>query len=187
MISEGKSGEGVDAVLIMEVRTRGDGVLGGVGGGTITGRDGIMLIIIISHHTSHGGKINNLVVITTEDLSTCTHLPGHGLGFPFNDLGRITTLVVDVLEVGNVVGSPVGGVFQPFGHITGMASAGNLLEDPEGTLLERLVRGEFVVVENHPLVIVETAVVESVPVDPVFSGARGDSSDFLEEIEREWD
>ena len=170
VISEGQGGEGVHTLLVVQIRTAGDGILRGVGRGAVARGNGVVLIVIVAHHAGHGGQIDHLGVVAAEDLSTGAQLPGHGLRLPLLDLGGIAALVVNVLEVGDVVGGPVSGVAEVPGHVARVAASGDLLEDPEGAVFHALALVELVVVEHHPLVVVEAAVVEGVVVHPLFGG-----------------
>ena len=131
-----------------------------------------MLEIVVTHQTRHGRQVRHLAVVAAEDLRARRHLPGHGLGLPLDHLRRVAALVVDVLEVGDVVRRPVCLLAQPGGHVAAVAAAGDLLEDEEGAVAERLERRELVVIEHHPLVVVQPAVVQRVPLHPLLRRGR---------------
>ena len=166
VISEPQRGEGIGSVLVEELRPRGDGVLRGVGRCAVAGADGVVLVVVVAHHPRHRGQIDHLVMVSSEYLSTCRLFPRHGLRLPLLHLRRVPTGLVDGLEVGDVVGGPVALASQPPRHVAAQTAARNLLEYPEGAVLGRLARRESVVVEHHPLVVVQTAVVQSVPLHP---------------------
>ena len=172
VVSEAQRSKRIHAILLVQVRSRRNRILRRVRRRAVTRRNRVVLVVVVTHHTRHGGKIVHLVVITSEYLRSRTHLPRHRLRFPLHHLRGITTLVVDILEVRDVVRRPVCRLAQPLRHITTMTTARNLFINVERAVAKRLERRELVVVEHHPLVVVQTAVVERVPRHPLLRRRR---------------
>lgn len=70
VISERKGREGIRAIDIIEIGTTADCVLRGVGRVALTGRERIMLEVVVAHHVLHRVNICDLCVVSLEDLST---------------------------------------------------------------------------------------------------------------------
>ena len=145
----------------LQIKAAGNGI------SRVVQRQGVVLPVVVPHHALERGQISNRGLVTSEDLGTSTHLEIRGNGV---DLGTllVSTHLIDKGIEGDIVAGPVSKL-EDSSLVSTLAILGHLLNNPESIVHQWLPRGKFVVVDNHPLVVVGTRVVLNEDFGPGFS------------------